>query len=357
MNFFKKHIFPRLLVYCSPIFLLAIISFIPPGGEERDLTYFSNYEFDEDKTPIFYSPRYTISFWGLENLHPFDSKKYEKIYKILTDKQIYKPEDFIAPPRPNQEMLAVFHSKEYLDTHKSPVKLAHITEVAPTAVLPHRLTKRKVLTPMLHAAGGTILAAQAALKKGWAINLGGGFHHASKNKGHGFCAFNDLTQAIEIALKRENVNRVLYIDLDAHQGDGPSTDFKGRNDVFILDIFNDSIFPQDENAKTGIDLKVEIYPGLNGEKYLSKLRETLSKTPTDFDLILYNAGTDILSKDPLGMLDVDSNSIVKRDELIFKFAFDNKIPIAMALSGGYQKSNAKVIAESIENLKTKFLDQ
>ncbi len=355
MKFFAKHILTRILIYGSPFFVLSMYCFWPVSGEERDIDFFKNYDFGKKQTPIFYNPIYNISFWGLENLHPFDSKKYSKIYQRLVSDKVFEEQDFVRSPRPDTKMLKMFHSEEYLNTHKSAVALAHITEIGIVSMLPARLTRKKVLIPMLHAAGGSILAMTAALKKGWAIHLGGGFHHASKNKGHGFCAFNDITMAIEIALEKENVNKVLYVDLDAHQGDGPATDFKDREDVFIFDMFNHNIFPEDENAKKEIDLMVELSVGENGEEYIAKLKEGLNKLRKDFDLLVYNAGTDILKGDPLGILNIDEASVILRDELVFKFAIENKIPIVMMLSGGYQKVNAKVIADSIKNLKDKAL--
>lgn len=58
--------------------------------------------------------------------------------------------------------------------------------------------------------------------------------------------------------------------------------------------------------------------------------------------------------DPLGNLNLSGSGIIKRDEIVFGLAIEQKIPILMVLSGGYQKSNAPVIADSIENLFHKF---
>jgi len=53
-------------------------------------------------------------------------------------------------------------------------------------------------------------------------------------------------------------------------------------------------------------------------------------------------------------LNISADGIIKRDEYVFRLATENKIPVLMVLSGGYQKSNAQVIADSIENLGKKF---
>lgn len=58
--------------------------------------------------------------------------------------------------------------------------------------------------------------------------------------------------------------------------------------------------------------------------------------------------------DPLGRLSITPEGMIKRDELMFKMALDRKVPIVMLLSGGYQTTNAPNIADSIENIVTKF---
>lgn len=65
---------------------------------------------------------------------------------------------------------------------------------------------------------------------------------------------------------------------------------------------------------------------------------------------MYNAGTDIMEGDPLSGLNISPQGIIDRDELVINSAFDRKIPLCMVLSGGYQKSNAQCIAESIQNV-------
>ena len=73
--------------------------------------------------------------------------------------------------------------------------------------------------------------------------------------------------------------------------------------------------------------------------------------------MLYNAGTDCLVGDPLGDLSLSPQAIIDRDEAVFAAclrATPEPVPVAMVLSGGYQKSNASVIARSLLNLHAKF---
>lgn len=71
-----------------------------------------------------------------------------------------------------------------------------MTELAPLAMLPNFLVQRKVINPMKAHVGGTVLAVGLAVVHGWAINLGGGMHHAHWEDGAGWCPYADITLAI-----------------------------------------------------------------------------------------------------------------------------------------------------------------
>lgn len=61
-------------------------------------------------------------------------------------------------------------------------------------------------------------AGKLAQERGWAINIGGGFHHCSADRGGGFCAYADITLSIHFMFDRlQGISKVLIIDLDAHQ--------------------------------------------------------------------------------------------------------------------------------------------
>ncbi|KAK3005048.1 hypothetical protein RJ639_015945 [Escallonia herrerae] len=75
----------------------------------------------------------------------------------------------------------------------------------------------------------------------------------------------------------------------------------------------------------------------------------------DPELVVYNAGTDVLDGDPLGRLKISPEGVTSRDEKVFGFARERNIPLVMLTSGGYMKSSARVIADSIVNLSKKCL--
>ena len=99
---------------------------------------------------------------------------------------------------------------------------------------------------------------------------------------------------------------------------------------------------------------MEIHVDINDtdDKYLKKVSKAMTESLEEFtpDFLIYNAGTDCLEGDPLGHLIISDNGIIKRDELVFNLCLERKIPIAMLMSGGYQKSNGELIGRSIENI-------
>lgn len=153
----------------------------------------------------------------------------------------------------------------------------------------------------------------------------------------------------------------MIIDLDVHQGNGHERDklsgFMGeKEDCYIVDAYNCWAYPRDKYAKQGIDCKLEYRSGCKGDEFIDLLKGGLKISFDEFkpDIIFYNAGTDLMDGDPLGRCCIPESDVIKRDEMVFHEALSRNIPIVMVLSGGYQQSNARVIAESIENLQKKF---
>jgi histone deacetylase 11 len=344
-----------------PILFAVMAANFLHGFLHTDGLHYSKFRLRSDDYPIFYSYQYDMGLHGLERLvggsHPFDLQKYSKIHSRLLHEGIVQRNQFLRPPRPTEEELLSVHSAGYLETLSSPSAVAQIVEVAAIGAFPSLLVKYAILNPMLHAVGGTVLAGKAALDRGWAINLGGGFHHASRNKGEGFSVFGDITMAIRFLQKEENIRKFMIVDLDAHQGNGFERDLLNETDsVYILDAYARNNYPRDEPAKLAIRKKIELESGTDDSTYLPRITNAIDEAFAEFSpqIVFYNAGTDILAQDPLGMLSISKQGIIKRDEIVWKAARKHKVPIVMLLSGGYHKDSAEVVAESIINLNSQF---
>lgn len=95
------------------------------------------------------------------------------------------------------------------------ILISKVIEI-PLFFLPASFLRAKVLDSMMVATQGSIEATEIALKTGWSINLSGGYHHASRRSGGGFCVYPDITLCVEHLRKFSGITKVLIIDLDAH---------------------------------------------------------------------------------------------------------------------------------------------
>ncbi|XP_067683770.1 histone deacetylase 11-like isoform X2 [Haliotis asinina] len=313
---------------------------------------------DQKQWPIVYAAEYNISFLGLEKLHPFDAGKWGRIFEFLKESKMVREETIVKPQEATEDDLLVVHTRNYINSLKWSMNVAGITEVPPVALLPNFVVQKRVLRPFRHQTGGSILAAKLAMDRGWAINIGGGFHHCSAERGGGFCAYADITLSIKFLFEKvEGVAKVMIVDLDAHQGNGHERDFMDDDRVYIMDVYNRGIYPHDGFAKRAIKRKVELNHFTDDVDYLDAVKKNLKASLEDFtpDIIVYNAGTDILEGDPLGNLSVTDEGIILRDEMVFAKARELNIPIFMLTSGGYTRGTARIIADSILNLRQKKL--
>ncbi|MBN1897484.1 MAG: histone deacetylase [Spirochaetes bacterium] len=303
------------------------------------------------KLPIIYSPHYNITLFGIEKLHSFDSEKYGKVFRYLKEKMGLKKYQFYEPEEVTEEDLLLVHTKEYLHSLSYSKNIARIAELDLLSFFPNFILKSRILKPMKYGTGGTILGCHLALKHGWAINLSGGYHHAKSGEGGGFCFYSDVPIAVYKLLKKKKM-KILIIDLDAHQGNGFESVFKNDQRIYIFDIYNSMIYPMDNEVKQYIDCDYPVSSFTKDSEYLKILKEKIPFVikRSSCDLIIYNAGTDIFKDDPLGHMNITTQGIIQRDEMVFRQALKRKIPILMVLSGGYTKQSSLIIGKSIENL-------
>jgi len=304
--------------------------------------------------PLIYSKGYNVTAFGLEMLHPFDSKKYEKIHRELKRSGLRDGDDFLRPTGLTEEQLRLVHSERYLKALGDSLELAKILEVAPTMFVPAALLDWRILKPMRLAAGGTLLTMREALRKGVAINIGGGYHHACEDKGGGFCVYSDIPIAAKVLGNEGLAKRVMIVDTDAHQGNGFATEArKSDSTLFMLDFYDESIYP---HPKVEEDWSVAFPKHTNGTTYLTRLEDEMPKAVDKFqpDLIVYNAGSDVLESDPLSTFTLSPKEMNKRDMFVVEYARSKNIPIAMVLAGGYSKESALAHTNSIKQIVKKF---
>lgn len=185
-------------------------------------------------------------------------------------------------------------------------------------------------TMVMASNGGVVKAAAQAQVHGVAGALSSGLHHARRDRGNGFCTFNGLAIAALEAIER-GARRVLVIDLDAHCGGGTHSILGSHPGVHQLDLAVDDF---------------DLYRPVGGNT-LDRVRDAADYLPTldrrlqalrgqPFDLCLYNAGMDPHQHSPVGGLrGVDAGLLAKREQRVFSWCAQRRLPIAFVLAGGY----------------------
>jgi histone deacetylase 11 len=322
-----------------------------------------------DQARIVYSPRY--DYWipipGLQRWHPFDARKFSRVYRELRRRYPGRLDDWItAPAAPaSRSYLEKVHDPDYLDSLDSFRVVCRVLEVPlrlrwwlllAQRLMPYWRMGSVILKPMLWGTMGTLRAAELALEHGSAVNLSGGYHHAWPDNGEGFCFYADVALAVKHLWKTGRLgadDRVLYIDLDAHQGNGVERTFYDEPRVCIYDMYNGANFPGDRYARSRINEDVPLVWGTTTDEYLATLRGTLPNYVKVVSarrkprLAIYNAGTDIYEGDALGGLAVSREGVLERDRFVFDTLTGAGIPWVMVLSGGYSAESYLLVAESV----------
>lgn len=110
------------------------------------------------RVPFIYHARYNITAWGLENIHPFDSQKYRRVYEYLLDAGALRASQVVAPTRtPTDDELRLVHTRCHLAKLSYSLVLTSYLEV-PVCCVPSFILRWRVLEPMLWATQGTISA-------------------------------------------------------------------------------------------------------------------------------------------------------------------------------------------------------
>jgi acetoin utilization deacetylase AcuC-like enzyme len=267
--------------------------------------------------------------------HRFPMPKFGKIYEILVGNGLAGIDQFHCPVRAPREWLELAHAKEYVDAYCD-------------GTLDDRAMRRIGLpwSPTLvnrtcTAVGGTVLAVELALQHGMAASTAGGTHHAYRDFGSGFCIFNDLAIAARYAQSNLNINNILIVDLDVHQGDGTASIFVDDPTVFTLSFHCGDNFPF---RKQTSDLDVELPVGMEDDAYLYTLSTTLTEllNTRKPELVLYDAGVDPHRDDQLGKLALTDQGLYKRDHYVLESCVSRGIPVAAVIGGGYDPDIARL---------------
>jgi acetoin utilization deacetylase AcuC-like enzyme len=259
--------------------------------------------------------------------HRFPMSKYrmlrDKISAALTNVTLNEP------PEASDGQLALAHTPSYIDRLVEG-KLSSLEQRAlgfpwsPAMVVRSR-----------RSTGATIAACRAALaSRSSAVNLAGGTHHAFADRAEGFCCFNDVAVAARLMQAERRAKRILILDLDVHQGNGTANILANDDSVFTASIHGANNYPFRKELS---HLDIGLPDGTDDLGYEAALNQLLAQIDSRFnpDFMIYLAGADIYIKDRLGKLAVSIDGISRRDQLVFDWAKQRALPVAIAMGGGY----------------------
>jgi acetoin utilization deacetylase AcuC-like enzyme len=262
--------------------------------------------------------------------HVFPSQKFRLIAEALIAEKIAAREDFVQPePASDQEILRV-HTTEWVRRLKTG------TLTASEVMLLEIPYSQELVEAVWLAAGGSILAAQWALRDGFGANLGGGFHHAYPDHGEGFCAIHDVAVAIRRLQADGAIGKAIVVDTDVHHGNGTAAIFRDDPSVFTISIHQENNYPA-HKPPSNVDLNMA--DRVDDDEYLEALVPAVQKALDDFrpDLLFYVGGADPFCEDQLGGLSLTKKGLKERDRRVFEEARRRGVPVATALAGGYAR--------------------
>jgi len=298
------------------------------------------------KISYFYDPEVGNFYYGQG--HPMKPHRMRMTHNLLLHYGLYKEMEVFRPELANAEDMTQFHSDEYIEflrmitpdnqhEHLRQLKRFNVAEDCP--VFDGLFNFTQIYT------GGSIGGAVRLNHKlaDTVINWAGGLHHAKKAEASGFCYVNDIVLSILELLKVHN--RVLYIDIDIHHGDGVEEAFYTTDRVMTASFHKfGEYFPgtghlQDVGQHRGkyYSVNVPLKDGIDDETYERLFKPIMQKVMEVFspDAIVFQSGADSLSGDRLGCF----NLSIRGHAECLKYMSTFNIPLLVLGGGGYTIRN------------------
>jgi acetoin utilization deacetylase AcuC-like enzyme len=169
-------------------------------------------------------------------------------------------------------------------------------------------------------------------------------HHADRDRAMGFCLFNNVAIAAELAVRELGFERVMIIDWDVHHGNGTAEIFRRRADVLYVSIHQQGLFPgtgaltdAGSGPGSGYTINLPVPRGTGEEVWVSLVEHLIAPIGIEFrpQLILISAGFDAHERDPVGQCVLQTESFAEIARHIRELGLAVNAPIGAVLEGGY----------------------
>ena len=253
-----------------------------------------------DKTALVYSDMFLD--YNLGPNHPLRPVRVKLTYELLKSKGTLANESVrvIEPRHATRSEILLFHEESYVRlVEKYSEKGSGVLDMGDTPAFKGCYDATSLVVGASLKACEVVMEGQAS----HAFNPSGGLHHAHPERASGFCIFNDPAVSIRYLKSKFNVKRLVYLDIDAHHGDGVMYGF--YEDPSVLDIdFHESgkfLFPgtgfPDETGSgeaKGLKVNIPLLPETGDEAYLKAFRALVPSLVRKFrpEIILVQCGAD-----------------------------------------------------------------
>lgn len=270
------------------------------------------------------------------NLHPLAIPRVESVVDLCRALGWFGDGEYRLSPRASDEELGWFHATDYVTALRRACDSGMVDAVARQRYAIG--TMENPLFPGLFeraatSVGGSIYAAELALEGRAAFHPAGGTHHGRPDRASGFCYFNDPVFAI-LRLLRGGAQRIVYVDLDAHHGDGVQDAFADEPRVHTISIHELGRWPHTGAAgdtAMGRACNLPVPRGFNDselalltDQVVLPLAERIAP-----DAVVVTCGGDALAGDPLATMDLSNVALWDTVDAILALA-----PAAVVLGGG-----------------------
>lgn len=247
-----------------------------------------------------------LASYGFGDPHPFGFDRHDVFQNELAGASLGDAISFGRPHRASVDELRLFHTADYINLVSMKCAQGHgFLDEGDTPALPGIFDAASVVV-------GTTLAAVDAVMRGEckrAFVPIAGLHHAGRDRAAGFCVFNDCGVAVEHLRKQYGLQRIAYVDIDAHHGDGVFYGFEDDPDALFADIHEDGrfLYPGTGAAEEtgsgrarGTKLNIPMPPGAEDadfERAWARVESYLEAAQPEF--VLFQCGADSLAGDPI----------------------------------------------------------
>ena len=251
-----------------------------------------------------------LAAYGFGEGHPFGADRMQAFWERMLARGLDKRVQLRQPQQAGEKQILSFHTASYVERVKR-------QSISGSGYLDAGDTP--AFTGMYEAAAtvaGTVLAALGDVVSGHcrqAFVPIAGLHHARRDAAAGFCVFNDCGIAIETLRKQHAIQRVAYVDIDAHHGDGVFYAFEGDPDLIFVDLHEDGryLYPGTGSVEEsgigvakGTKLNIPMPPQADDQTFFrawESVEQFLGQAKPEF--ILLQCGADSLAGDPITHLE------------------------------------------------------